>query len=331
MTSTSRPASPAGVAVALGIVYVVWGSTYLAIAIAVQTLPPLLAAGARFAGAGVLLIAFLVARDRWRAARRAAVDGSTTSWPSLAAWRTATIAGGLMLLGGNGLVMMSERFLPSGIVAIVISTVPIWLALIDSLIQRRAPTRLAIGGLAAGSVGAAILLLPTGGVDNLDPLWLLIVLTAPIWWASGTIVARDGERPSNGLLATGMQMLAGGGVMFLAGVTIGELAEADPSRFAPASLLALLYLLVVGSLVAYTAYIWLLDHAPTTTVSTYAYVNPVVAVALGTIFLSEPLTPRTLLASAIILGAVIAIVRGRRPDERAQARRVAAEIEGEAH
>ncbi|HLE59329.1 MAG TPA: EamA family transporter [Candidatus Limnocylindria bacterium] len=321
MIVTPPRASPLAVATGLGIVYVVWGSTYLAIAIAVQTLPPLLAAGARFGLAGVLLLGYVAVRRR------------PMAWPTLAQWRTATLAGGLLLLGGNGLVMLSERTLPSGIAAIMIATTPIWMALIDALLHRRAPSALTIGGLLVGLAGAAVLLVPLDGVGQLDAFWLLVLMTAPVWWATGSLVARDGPRPPDALLATGMQMFAGGAVLLVAGSALGELAGIDPSRFSDASLLALLYLLVFGSLVAFTAYIWLLDHVPITVVSTYAYVNPVVAVALGAVFLHEPITARTLIAAALILGAVVAIVSGRRRDALGPTAEevAAAEAEAEAH
>ncbi len=321
MMVNHQRASPLAVATGLGIVYVVWGSTYLAIAIAVQTLPPLLAAGVRFGLAGILMLSYVAIRRR------------PIALPTFAQWRTATLAGGLLLLGGNGIVMLSERTLPSGIAAIVIATTPIWMAVIDALLHRRSPSWLTIGGLLVGLAGAAILLVPLEGVADLDAFWLLVLMVAPISWATGSLVARDGSRPPDPLVATGMQMLAGGAVMILVGSALGEFSGLDPATFSSASVWALLYLLVFGSLLAFTAYIWLLDHVPITVVSTYAYVNPVVAVALGALFLDEPITIRTLVAAVLILGAVIAIVSGRHrdPARSAEADIAAAEAEAEGH
>jgi drug/metabolite transporter (DMT)-like permease len=297
------------VALALGTVYVVWGSTYLAIAYVVETLPPLLSAAVRFLAAGGLLIAFLLAQDRWRGRRDPAA--ARLPRPRLVEWRTAVIVGGLLLLGGNGMVMLAERTVPSGIAAVLIATVPIWMSVFDALLTRRAPGPLAVGGLGVGLLGVAILLLPSAGLDALDPFGIGLLVVAAVAWAAGSLYARRGPLPANALLGTGMEQLAGGLALAAAGLLIGELGRTDLSAVSVQSLIGLGYLIVFGSLLAFTAYVWLLNHVPVTTVATYAYVNPVVAVALGLLVRGESLTPRTLLAVALIIGAVVAMVSGR--------------------
>ena len=311
--TTGPRASTLAVAAALGTVYVVWGSTYLAIAYVVDSMPPLLAAGARFTLAGGLMLSFLVARDRWRGARDNG-PGKRLHWPRAVEWRTALVVGSLLLLGGNGMVSFAEQTIPSGIAAVIIATVPIWLSLFDALLTRRAPSPVAIGGLIVGLVGVAILLLPSTGVDSLDPVGIGILVLAAVSWASGSLYARRGPLPSSHLLGTGMEQLAGGLVLLLAGAAIGEIGHFDPAAVKPEALLGLAFLVVFGSLLAFTAYSWLLSHVAVTTVATYAYVNPVVAVALGVAFNHETLTPRSLLAAGLIIGAVVAMVTGRPRD-----------------
>ncbi len=306
MIHPGRPQpSTAAVVVALLLVYVVWGSTYLAIALMIETLPPLLAAGARYGSAGLILMTALGAHRRWR--RRA----EPAERPTWAHWRSAFIIGTLLLLGGNGGVVLAELFIPSGVAAVLVATVPIWLAVFDAALTRRRPSGLVIGGLIAGLTGVAVLLVPIEGLDGLDPIGVGLVVVAAISWAAGSIYARRAPLPRSGLLGTGMEMLAGGLVLMAAGVLIGEIGRTDVGAFSSRSLLALAYLVVFGSIVAFTAYSWLLANVPVSTVGTYAYVNPIVAVALGAIFLSEPITPRTLIAAVIIIGAVVAMVSGR--------------------
>ena len=304
--------STLAVAAALGTVYVVWGSTYLAIAFVVESMPPLLAAGTRFLVAGLTLIAFLVARERWRRRRGIAIEA--LALPRVVEWRTAVVVGALLLLGGNGMVSIAEQTIPSGIAAVIIATTPIWLSLFDALLTRRMPSLLAIGGLVVGLVGVGILLLPSTGLDSFDPVGIGILVVAAVCWASGSLYARRGPLPKNQLLGTGMEQFAGGLVLLAAGVAIGEVGGFDPGAVTTASLLGLAFLIVFGSLVAFTAYIWLLNHVPVTTVATYAYVNPVVAVALGVAFRGETLTLRSLLAAGLIIGAVVAMVSGRPRD-----------------
>ena len=300
----SRP-STAAVAVALLIVYVVWGSTYLGIAIMIETLPPLLAAGFRYATAGLLMLGALVAHARlWRGA--APLERLTG-----AHWRSAFIVGTLLLLGGNGGVVLAELYIPSGIAAVLIAAMPIWLALFDAILTRRRPSRLVVGGLLAGIVGVGLLLAPVDEFDRINPIGIGLCLLAEVSWAAGSIYARRAALPRSALLGTGLEMLAGGIMLMLAGGLLGEVGRTNVDEFSVRSLVAVAYLIVFGSILAFTAYTWLLANVPVSTVGTYAYVNPIVAVALGAVILREPITPRTLIASAIIIGAVVAMVSGR--------------------
>ena len=300
-----RSPSRLAVATALLTVYLVWGSTYLAIAVMIETLPPLVAAGVRFLTAGVLLLGAMAAHARWR--RRAL----PMERPKLVHWRTAAIVGTLLLLGGNGGVVLAELYIPSGIAAVLVATTPIWMAVIDSVLDRRRPGWIVIGGLVGGIAGVAILIAPVDQGSRIEPIGILLCLGAEIAWASGSVYAQRAPMPRSTLLATGMEMLAGGLALVGAGLLLGELGRTDFAAISLESVLALGYLVIFGSIVAFTAYTWLLAHVPTTTAGTYAYVNPIVAVALGAILLAEPITPRTLLATAIIVLAVIAMVSGR--------------------
>lgn len=306
MTNPARPRpSTAAVATALLIVYVVWGSTYLGIAVMIETMPPLLAAGVRYGTAGLIMLVALVVHARWQASDEPAER------PTRAHIRSAFIIGTLLLLGGNGGVVLAELRIPSGVAAVLVATVPIWLAVFDAIVTRRRPSTLVIGGLIAGIAGVAVLLAPVEGLDGLDPIGILLVLGAAISWAIGSLYARRAPLPRSGLLGTALEMMAGGVVLVAAGTVLGEIGRTDVSQFSLSSILAIAYLVVFGSIVAFTAYTWLLANVPVSTVGTYAYVNPIVAVALGALILGEPITPRTLIAAAIIIGAVVAMVSGR--------------------
>ena len=304
MTPRSSPPF-AAVAAALLIVYVVWGSTYLAIAVMIETLPPLLAAGARYVVAGALMLGALLAHAGWR--RKAA----PLERPTLIHWRSAAIIGTLLLLGGNGGVVLAELRIPSGVAAVLIATVPIWLSVFDAILTRRRPSGLVVGGLVAGTIGVAVLLVPVDGIEDLDPLGIGLVVASAISWATGSLYARQAPLPQSGLVLTGMEMLCGGAALMLGGILLGEIGRTDVSTFSVRSLVAVAYLVTFGSIVAFTAYTWLLANVSVSTVGTYAYVNPIVAVGLGAVFLSEPITPRTIIATVIIVGAVIAMVSGR--------------------
>lgn len=295
-----KPVSPLAAAAGLLTIYVVWGSTYLAIAIVVDTMPPLLAAGGRFALAGLMVLAWCWIRGSFREER-----------PTLRQWGAATIVGGLLLLGGNGLVNLAELRIPSGVTALLVGTLPIWMALIDGVVNHRGVSKLVILGLVGGLAGVAILVVPGSDLAAIEPIGALMAVGASLSWAIGSIYARGNRLPRIQLLSTGMQMLTGGGLLMLAGAATGELFGLDASRFSTDSIVALVYLVLVGSLIGFSVYAWLLQNVATSTVATYAYVNPVVAVLLGWLFLSEPITLRTIVAAVIIVGSVAAMVTGR--------------------
>lgn len=289
---------------ALLVVYLVWGSTYLSIAVMIETMPPLLAPSMRYLLAGLLMLGGIAAHAR--------LTGSgPIERPSRAAWVAAGIVGTLLLLGGNGGVALGELFIPSGVAAVLIATTPIWMAVFDSAVTRRRPSGLVTGGLLAGMVGVGIMVAPVEGIGELDPTGVVLVLGAAMAWAIGSVYGRGAPLPRHGLLSSGMTMLCGGVALMVAAAAMGEIGELDLGAISMRSWVAFGYLVLIGSLVAFTAYAWLLANVPITTVGTYAYVNPVVAVALGALILSEPITPRSLLAGAIIVGAVVAMVSGR--------------------
>jgi drug/metabolite transporter (DMT)-like permease len=292
--SDLEPASRAQVWIALAAVYVIWGSTYLGIWYAVQTLPPFLMAAARFLTAGVLMYAWA----RPRAER-----------PTLANWRATAIVGGLLLAGGNGGVVWAEQHVPSGIAALLVATLSLWMVLLEWLTGGPRPTLRAVLGLLIGFGGLALLVGPGEGLGGagVDPLGAGVLVLASLLWAIGSVYSRGAPMPKSPLLGTGMEMLAGGALLLVFGSITGEWARLDLAAVSRESWLGLLYLIGFGSMIGYTAYVWLLRHAPLSLVSTYAYVNPVVAVLLGWLIAGEPLTARTLLAAGIIVAAVVVI------------------------
>ncbi len=269
-----------------------WGSTYLAIAIAVQTLPPLLSAGLRHFVAGLLVAVWLLARHGRDALRvePAQVGG-------------AALVGALLLTGGNGLVVLAERTVPSGLTALIVASVPLWIVILRRFAGDRIAPSLAASVL-GGFAGVALLVAPRGVGGETDAVGLAMVVGATLSWALGTFASPRLRMPRDPLASTAVQMLVGGALLVAIGLLTGELARADPSRFSTASLGAIAYLVVFGSIVAFSAYTWLLQHAPVSTVATYAYVNPVVAVVLGALVLNELVTPTMLVGAAVILGAV---------------------------
>ena len=287
---------------ALLIIYVVWGSTYLAIRIAIETLPPFAMAGVRFLLAGALLYAWAIRRgDRVHDA---------PGWPQ---WRAAAIVGAGLFLGGNGGVVFAETRIPSGVAALLVATVSLWMALFSWLAHGERPSRATAIGLPLGFAGTALLIGPVQ-TSGIDPIGAVACMLGSMSWAAASLYSRHAPLPKRTAVSTAMQMLTGGVWMLLAGALTGELAHVDPSRFSHASVGALLYLVVFGSLIAFTAYAWLVRHAPLSLVATYGYVNPVVAVALGWAILDEAVTPRMLLAGAIIVGAVVLIANGHRTE-----------------
>ncbi len=284
---------------ALLAVYIVWGSTYLAIRFAVQTMPPFLMASARFLVAGSVLYVW----------RRLKGDPA----PTKIEWRSAAIVGLCLLLVGNGGVVWAGRRVDSGVSALLVGSTPLWMALIDALRPRgQKPSLQTVLGIVIGFCGIALLISPAqlaGGAGHVDLLGALVVLGAAFAWSAGSLYSRKAQLPSSPLLGTSMEMLIGGAALLVFGVLVGDLGELNLRAIAPASWLGLGYLIVFGSWVGFSAYTWLLRAAPTPLVSTYAYVNPMVAVVLGFLLADEPLTARSLLATTIIVGAVILTTR----------------------
>jgi drug/metabolite transporter (DMT)-like permease len=298
------PAQPsrAKVGTAFAAVYLIWGSTYLAIRFAIETIPPFLMAGARFLIAGALLFVWVRSRGAPK--------------PTRSQWIAALVVGGLLLAGGNGGVVWAEQRVPSGITALLVATVPLWMVLLDWLRPGGArPGPGVVGGIVLGLGGIALLIQPGSFMAGsaVDPIGAAVLGLAALSWAVGSLYSRHAKLPSMPLLATSMEMLAGGALLVVMGLATGEASDVVPSAISGRSATALLYLVIFGSLVGFTAYVWLLRVASPARVSTYAYVNPVVAVILGWAFASEPLTARTLVAAAIIVGAVALITIGRRP------------------
>ena len=282
--------------IALLALYIVWGSTYLAIRFAVETIPPFLSAGLRFLVSGIILMAW----------RRAAGD----EMPTRGQWKSLAIIGALLLLGGNGLVSFAEQRIASGVAALIVGTVPLWLALIEAVRPGGVkPTRGALAGLVIGFGGIYLLIGPSEltGDLQLDAIGTIAVIIAAFLWSLGSIYSRGAELPKSALMMTGGEMLAGSLPIFLVSFLVGEWRGFHFAQVSTESWLALLYLIAFGSMIGFVSYIWLLQNAPVSLVATYAYVNPLVAVFLGNWFAQEPLTARTLAAAGIIIGSVALI------------------------
>lgn len=316
MDQSTKPSSLA-VWAGLGTIYLVWGSTYLGIAVAVESMPPFLMASARFLLAGLLLATWVVLRHRSDIRRLTRTE-----------LRDALIVGALLAGVGNGFVSWGEQSVPSGITALMVALTPAWLAVIGrAWLGDRLPVTV-VAGIGLGLVGVAFLSWPAGGpAGSLDPAGLAAVLAAPVGWSLGSAyAARRARLPAPPMLSTALQMLLGGVVLAVFGAVSGEFAQLEPAAFSGASWLAFVYLTLVGSLLAWTVYAWLLRVAPLPKISTYAYVNPVVAVVLGTIVLDEPIGPRTIVGATIIVAGVALIVTARsRGPRQAEARPRAAE------
>jgi drug/metabolite transporter (DMT)-like permease len=287
-------------------VYFVWGSTYLAIRFAIETMPPFLMASTRFLVAGTILYAF----------RRIRGDAA----PTRLEWRSAAIVGTLLLVIGNGGLVWAEQFVESGIAALLVGSAPLWMVLIGALdpgqshLARRSNNKrqsiLTTAGVVIGFLGIGLLVSPsslTGIAGEVNPLGATVLTLACFFWALGSLYSRGAKLPSSPLLGTGMEMLAGGAGLLLLGTITGEWGHVNLLAISTRSLLGLGYLVFFGSLVGFASYTWLLRVAPTTLVSTYAYVNPLVAILLGNLLAQEPLTPRVMIATAIILSAVAVI------------------------
>jgi len=298
MTDLPNPSAPSRALIfaAFAAVYTIWGSTYLAIRFAVEVLPPFLMVGTRFLVAGSILYVWV----RLSGAPR----------PDLSQWKSAAIIGLLMLVLGNGLVSWAEQKIPSGLAALMVATVPFWMVMLDWMRPRgTAPSSRVVLGLIIGFVGVALLFQPWHSAEGgkVDLLGAAMLVVATFSWATGSLYSVHAKLPSSPILSMGMEMLSGGFIALLVGMLRGELANIEVSAITVRSLLALTYLILFGSLVGFNAYMWLLRVCAPAWVSTFAFVNPVVAVFLGWAFGGEPLTVRILMAASLIVVSVFFI------------------------
>jgi drug/metabolite transporter (DMT)-like permease len=285
--------------IALAIVYVVWGSTYLAIAYVVDTMPPFLSASVRFLVAGGILYAFSIRRGD-RAGDR----------PGVKQWRAAAIVGALLFMGGNGGVVWAEQRVPSGIAALIVASVPLWMALLAFVFLKERLRPVAVAGLVVGFAGTALLIRPTGS-QHVDLTGALVLVGASVSWSIGTLYAIRAPLPTRGSVSAGMQLLCGGAVLGIVGLASGEAGRVHLDQVSRSSVLALAYLVVFGAVVAFSAYSYMVRNTSPAIVSTYAYVNPVIAVLLGWAIRDEPLRSSTVVAGGVIVVAVAMIVGSR--------------------
>ncbi len=285
---------------AFAALYLIWGSTYLGILFAIQSIPPLLMAGTRFLLAGIILYA---------ASR---ISGAPAS--PRADWRTALIVGACLLLGGNGGVTLAEQYVPSGLAALLVATVPIYIALLSWLFgMSKPPSAITWAGLAGGFVGVGVLIGPAlrfSKTGESPHAWIgmMILLCSSLIWSVGSLYSRKAKNAPSPFLAAGQQMLCGGTLLIIAGTARGELHHFDPRQITMQSLGAFAYLVLIGGIIGYVSYAWLLRHCEPAKVATYAYVNPIVAVFLGAVFAGETLTLRTLIGAGLIIGSVAVVI-----------------------
>lgn len=278
---------------AFGAIYVIWGSTYLAILMAIQTLPPLLMASARFLVAGIVLLAWA-----WRSGPVAATRRQ---------WRNAAIIGLLLLIGGNGAVVLAERLVPSGLAALIVAITPIWMVLLEwARPGGTKPSRGVVIGLILGVIGLFVLVGPAAN-NGIRIAGVVMLMVGSLSWATGSLLARHMDLPRSAALATAIEMLAAGLVFLVVSTLTREPMHFDIARVSGRSLAGLIYLITFGSIIAFSAYVWLLKVSTPAKVATYAYVNPVVALFLGWAFAGESLSLRTAIASAIVIAAVAVI------------------------
>ena len=303
MSNPTQPGRPSRtkIVLAFGAIYIVWGSTYLGIRVAIQTIPPFWMAGARFLLAGSILYAF----TRWRG----------TPPPLRKHWVAAAPVGALLLVGGNGSLVWSEQRVPSGLAATLLAMIPLWLVLLDSFRPTgpRLTTRV-VAGLVIGLSGVGILVGPAKlwGSSRVDILGTAVLMLSAFCWAAGSLYSRGAKLPDSPFLAAAMEMLTGGAMLILLGLLV-ESRQLRSSAISLNSLFGVFYLVLFGSLLSFTAYIWLLRVVATWRVATYGYVNPIVAVFLGWALAGESVSVRELLATAIIVTAVALILSHRPP------------------
>lgn len=283
---------------AFAAIYVIWGTTYLAMRIGVETIPPFFMASSRFLMAGIPMYFFL---------RRRGIPN-----PSARQWRDGALIGMLFLVGGNGLVTWSEQEVPSGVAALVVATMPLWLTLLDWMFYRGPRPTLRIAcGLLLGLAGIVLLIGPAqiiAGETEIDLTSLLVLMMAPVFWSIGSLHARKSVLPKNVFMTTAIQMITGGTALALVSLLSFEFWRYDLTAISVPSVLATVYLAVFGSIVALSSYVWLLQRTTTARVSTYTYVNPVIAVFLGWLVLGETLTARSVVAVVIIVSAVVLVI-----------------------
>ncbi len=288
--------SRAALILAFATIYLVWGSTYLGIRVAVESMPPFLMAGVRFFLAGGLLFTFLKLKGR--------------PWPTARQWRINPIIGTFLLLGGNGLVVWAEQFTPSGITALIIGVTPLFIVLTEwAWPGGSRPGRITFAALLLGFAGVAWLSAPWehGSGQPVSTAGLVAILAACASWGVGAIFSRHAKHGAEPLVASALQMVGGGVMLLIAALVRGEAGRSVLGAVTPASWFGFVYLVLVGSLVGFSTFVWLMKHAAPARVATYAYVNPVVAVILGWLLLGEPITSRTLIGSAIIVTSVAII------------------------
>jgi drug/metabolite transporter (DMT)-like permease len=320
--STTAASAPSRVLVlaAFAAIYFIWGSTYLAIRYAVETVPPFFMSAARFLVAGLVLYGW----SMFRADRPNTLVEPNSASVTRRMWRDAFIVGALLIVGGTALVAWAERSVPSGITSLVLATTPLWMVLLESVEARRAPSPRVLAGVGVGIAGLVILIgsvaSPGTGVNLLGVGALSV---ASLAWSIGAMYSRRATLPASPARATGMQMIAGSSLSLLGAFALGEHHDVSFRAITPASALALAYLLVAGALVGFSAYLWLMRVSTPSRVATHAYVNPVVAVLLGWGVAGEAVTARTGIAMAVIVIGVVLIVSAPKPTRATDSHRVA--------
>ena len=287
------------VIIAFAALYVIWGSTFLGIRFAIETIPPFLMAGARFVLAGLIMYAIAWSQGIGK-----------SSWAN---WRTSLIIGACLLLAGNGGVTISEKYIDSGLAALIVAIVPIYIVLLGwATGMAPKPTPIMWLALVGGFVGVGILFGPALHFSSNEArhpaIGISILLVSSFIWSVGSLYSRSAKHAASPFLTAAQQMLCGGMLLLFVGIVTGELRRLHPSFISISSLLSFIYLVIIGAVVGYTAYIWLLRHCEPAKVATYAYVNPIVAVLLGTLFAGETVTMRTLIAGALIIGSVALVI-----------------------
>jgi drug/metabolite transporter (DMT)-like permease len=285
--------------VAFAALYLIWGSTYLGIRFAIETIPPFLMAGTRFLIAGLIMYSIAWSQGLGKA-----------SWAN---WRTSLIIGACLLLGGNGGVTISEKYINSGLAAVIVAVVPIYIVVLGWVTgMAPRPTAVVWLGLVGGFVGVGILLGPSLRFSSNDAhgpaIGMSILLVSSFLWSAGSLYSRASKHAASPFLTAAQQMICGGMLLLLTGALTGEMRRFHPGSVSILSMASFAYLVIIGAVVGYTAYIWLLRHCDPAKVATYAYVNPIVAVLLGAAFAGETLTMRTLVAAALIIGSVAMVI-----------------------